>query len=167
MASQRPRTRPPPESPAPLPPGRVRLFRAVTVVLAWAALKRTHQVDATWEELGDRLAEQVELEGMGAAEVEANGVAMDFMKYRPVSMMLRELPGTASGETFSFNCADVTDFPPERTIIEPETAEPFEGTTRAHLPAPDPTLPFARTLVAPTLTLHDTVPEVMRRPVSE
>lgn len=33
MASQRPRTRPPPESPAPLSPGRVRLFRAVTIVL--------------------------------------------------------------------------------------------------------------------------------------
>ena len=55
-------------------------------------------------------------------------------------------------------------FRPSDSLVEPETAEPFNGTTRAHLPAPDPTLPLARTLVTPALTLHDTVPEVMRRP---
>lgn len=42
--------------------------------LAWAALKRTQQIDATWEEFSDRLAEQVELEGFGATEAESNGV---------------------------------------------------------------------------------------------
>jgi hypothetical protein len=46
-------------------------------------------------------------------QIEANAVAMEFLKYRPVSRMLRTLPWTKGGETFSFNCADVTDFPPE------------------------------------------------------
>jgi hypothetical protein len=62
--------------------------------------------------LAKRLRQQM-ADAVRDGQVEANGVAMDFLKYRPVSMMLRELPGTASGETFSFNCADVTDFPPE------------------------------------------------------
>jgi hypothetical protein len=44
-------------------------------------------------------------------QIDANSVAMEFLKYRPLSMMLRELPGTAGGETFSFNCADVMDVP--------------------------------------------------------
>lgn len=44
-------------------------------------------------------------------QVEASAVAMEFLKYRPVSAMLRMLPGTSGGETFSFNCADVMDFP--------------------------------------------------------
>ena len=44
-------------------------------------------------------------------QIEANAVAMEFLKYRPVSTMLRELPGTSGRETFSFNCADVMDFP--------------------------------------------------------
>ena len=44
--------------------------------------------------------------------IEANAVAMEFLHYRPTWMMLRDLPGTASGETFSFNCADVGEFPP-------------------------------------------------------
>jgi len=44
-------------------------------------------------------------------QVEANAVAMEFLKYRPLSMMLRELPGTRTRETFSFNCADVMRFP--------------------------------------------------------
>ena len=44
-------------------------------------------------------------------QIEANAVAMEFLQYRPVWAMLRELPGTARGETFSFNCADVLDFP--------------------------------------------------------
>jgi len=37
---------------------------------------------------------------------------MEFLKYRPASLMLRDLPGTARRETFSFNCADLADFPP-------------------------------------------------------
>jgi hypothetical protein len=44
--------------------------------------------------------------------IEANRVAMEFLQYRPLSMMLRDLPGTRRRETFSFNCADITDFPP-------------------------------------------------------
>jgi len=37
---------------------------------------------------------------------------MEFLKYRPLSLMLRDLPGTATRETFSFNCADLANFPP-------------------------------------------------------
>jgi hypothetical protein len=44
-------------------------------------------------------------------QIEANRVAMDFLQYRPVSRMLRALPWTAGGELFSFNCADIMDFP--------------------------------------------------------
>ncbi len=44
-------------------------------------------------------------------QIEANAVAMEFLQYRPLSMMLRELPGTSRRETFSFNCADIMDFP--------------------------------------------------------
>ena len=50
-------------------------------------------------------------------QIEANAVGMEFLHYRPVSMLLRELPGTATRETFSFNCADVADFPAARTSI--------------------------------------------------
>jgi len=45
-------------------------------------------------------------------QIDANAVAMEFLAYRPLSVMLRDLPGTASQETFSFNCADLMDFPP-------------------------------------------------------
>jgi hypothetical protein len=45
-------------------------------------------------------------------QIDANAVAMEFLKYRPLSLMLRDLPGTASRETFSFNCADLAEFPP-------------------------------------------------------
>ena len=44
-------------------------------------------------------------------QIEANAAAMEFLKYRPLSMMLLDLPGTSRRETFSFNCADVMDFP--------------------------------------------------------
>jgi hypothetical protein len=44
-------------------------------------------------------------------QIEANRVAMDFLQYRPVSRMLRALPWTSGGEVFSFNCADIMDFP--------------------------------------------------------
>jgi len=47
-------------------------------------------------------------------QIEANAVAMDFLRYRPLRWMLRELPWTASRETFSFNCADIGDFPLSR-----------------------------------------------------
>jgi hypothetical protein len=45
-------------------------------------------------------------------QIEANAAAMEFLKYRPLSMMLGKLPGTAGRETFSFNCADLPVFPP-------------------------------------------------------
>jgi hypothetical protein len=45
-------------------------------------------------------------------QIDANAVAMEFLKYRPLSLMLRDLPGTASRETFSFNCADLAEFQP-------------------------------------------------------
>ena len=52
------------------------------------------------------------VDAMRDGQIEANSVAMEFLKYRPLAMMPRYLPGTSSGETFSFNCADVMDFPP-------------------------------------------------------
>jgi hypothetical protein len=45
-------------------------------------------------------------------QIDANAVAMEFLTYRPLSVMLRDLPGTATRETFSFNCADLMDLPP-------------------------------------------------------
>jgi hypothetical protein len=44
-------------------------------------------------------------------QIDANTVAMEFLKYRPLSTMGRVLPWTAGGEIFSFNSADLTDFP--------------------------------------------------------
>ena len=43
--------------------------------------------------------------------IEANATAMEFLHYRPVSRMLNALPWTSGGETFSFNCADIGEFP--------------------------------------------------------
>jgi hypothetical protein len=51
-------------------------------------------------------------ESVREGQIEANAVAMEFLRYRPVSMMLRALPWTSRGEIFSFNCADITEFPP-------------------------------------------------------
>jgi hypothetical protein len=44
-------------------------------------------------------------------QVDANAVAMEFLQYRPLASMRRYLPGGSQGETFSFNCADIGDFP--------------------------------------------------------
>jgi len=44
-------------------------------------------------------------------QIDANAVAMEFLKYRPVSMMLQYLPRASSGAAFSFHCADVMAFP--------------------------------------------------------
>jgi hypothetical protein len=46
-------------------------------------------------------------------QIEANAVAMEFLHYRPLSAMLRALPWSIGGESFSFNCADVADFSPK------------------------------------------------------
>jgi hypothetical protein len=55
--------------------------------------------------LRDQMADAVR-----GGQIEANDVAMDFLQYRPLSFIRRALRRTG-GETFSFNCADVTDFP--------------------------------------------------------
>jgi hypothetical protein len=47
---------------------------------------------------------------MRSGQIEANDVAMDFLQYRPLAFVRRALRRTG-GETFSFNCADVSDFP--------------------------------------------------------
>ncbi len=44
-------------------------------------------------------------------QIDANAVAMEFLTYRPLSVVRRHLPGAAAGETFSFHCADLADFP--------------------------------------------------------
>jgi hypothetical protein len=44
-------------------------------------------------------------------QIEANEVAMEFLHYRPLSRMLRVLPWTTGGELFSFNCADLGEWP--------------------------------------------------------
>lgn len=52
------------------------------------------------------------VESLRDGQIEANAAGMEFLQYRPVSMMLRELPWTADGESFSFNCADIGEVPP-------------------------------------------------------
>ena len=44
-------------------------------------------------------------------QIEANEVAMTFLQYRPLPMIRRAVRGISGGDTFSFNCADVTEFP--------------------------------------------------------
>ena len=44
-------------------------------------------------------------------QIEATQVAMEFLHYRPLSRMLQVLPWTVGGELFSFNCADLADWP--------------------------------------------------------
>jgi hypothetical protein len=44
-------------------------------------------------------------------QVEANEAAMTFLEYRPLAMVRRAVRGVAGGDAFSFNCADVGDFP--------------------------------------------------------
>ena len=44
-------------------------------------------------------------------QVEASQVALQFLQYRPLSRVLQVLPWTKGGELFSFNCADLADWP--------------------------------------------------------
>jgi hypothetical protein len=44
-------------------------------------------------------------------QIEANKVAMEFLHYRPLSTMLRVMPWTERGELFSFNMADLGEWP--------------------------------------------------------
>jgi hypothetical protein len=66
--------------------------------------------------LDRRLRAQM-IAAMREDQIEANRVAMEFLLYRPLSTMLRHLPGTSRGETFSFNCADVGDFPARASTV--------------------------------------------------
>jgi hypothetical protein len=50
-------------------------------------------------------------------QIDANAVGMEFLRYRPLWMMPRSLPGGPNGETFSFNCADTGDFLPALTTV--------------------------------------------------
>lgn len=50
-------------------------------------------------------------EAVRQGQIEANEVAMTFLQCRPLPMIRRAVPGISGGETFSFNCADVADFP--------------------------------------------------------
>jgi hypothetical protein len=51
-------------------------------------------------------------EAVRDGQIEANAAAMEFLQYRPLASVMRALPWTSSGEIFSFNCADVAEFPP-------------------------------------------------------
>jgi hypothetical protein len=44
-------------------------------------------------------------------QIEANEVAMSFLQYRPLAMIRRAVRSIPGGDAFSFNCADVADFP--------------------------------------------------------
>jgi hypothetical protein len=59
--------------------------------------------------LASKLREQM-ADAVRDGQIEANEVAMDFLQYRPLASVRRALRRTG-GETFSFNCADVGDFP--------------------------------------------------------
>jgi hypothetical protein len=62
-----------------------------------------------------RLARALRLqmaEVLRAGYIEANDAGMEFLHYLPLSTMLRVMPWTASGELFSFNCADLAEWPP-------------------------------------------------------
>jgi hypothetical protein len=50
-------------------------------------------------------------EAVRDGQIEANAVAMEFLRYCPPGAMLRALPWTKDGELFSFNCADLADWP--------------------------------------------------------
>ena len=50
-------------------------------------------------------------EAVRDGQIEANLVALEFLSYQPLSRMLRVLPWAGGGELFSFNCADLADWP--------------------------------------------------------
>jgi len=62
------------------------------------------------ERLTNALRQQM-ADAVRDGQIEANATAMDFLQYRPLAAIPGTLPWAAGGETFSFNCADVTDFP--------------------------------------------------------
>jgi len=54
-------------------------------------------------------------EAIRDGQLDANAAGMEFLKYRPLWMMVRALPGGSNAEMCSFNCADTMDFalPPD------------------------------------------------------
>jgi hypothetical protein len=56
--------------------------------------------------LRDQMADAVR-----QGQIEANEVAMTFLQYRPLAMIRRAVRWFSGGDTFSFNCADVSEFP--------------------------------------------------------
>jgi hypothetical protein len=50
-------------------------------------------------------------EALRDGQIEANEAAMGFLQYRPHWMIRRAVRSISSGDAFSFNCADVGDFP--------------------------------------------------------
>lgn len=59
-----------------------------------------------------RALRQQMVDALREGQIEASAVALEFLQYRPLSRMLNVLPWTADGELFSFNCADLADWPP-------------------------------------------------------
>jgi hypothetical protein len=49
-------------------------------------------------------------EAIREGHLDANAAGMEFLKYRPLWMMARALPGGPKAEMCSFNCADTMDF---------------------------------------------------------
>jgi hypothetical protein len=50
-------------------------------------------------------------EAIREGQMEATLVGLEFLHYRPTSTILRVLPWTGGGELFSFNCADLAEWP--------------------------------------------------------
>ena len=50
-------------------------------------------------------------EAVREGQIEANDAALGFLAYRPLPMVRRAVRWFSGGDTFSFNCADVSDFP--------------------------------------------------------
>jgi hypothetical protein len=50
-------------------------------------------------------------------QIDANAVGMEFLRYRPLWMMPRSLPGGLGGDGFSFNFADVGDSRPALSTV--------------------------------------------------
>ena len=50
-------------------------------------------------------------EAIREGQLEATQVGLEFLHYRPRTMILRVLPWTRGGELFSFNCADLAEWP--------------------------------------------------------
>ena len=73
----------------------------------FARFKPTDAADVP--RLASMLRDQM-ADALRCGQIEANDVAMDFLQYRPLAFVRRALRRTG-GETFSFNCADVGDFP--------------------------------------------------------